>query len=189
MALTVVAATSSAAAQSDVPVPYVPPGSNVPATTPLGRGLAGAANAIEGARASDPRAAQRADALYVRAQQQAAAGDVSGALATTSLARAAALSAASGYGLPPAASPAFPTTARPPTVPLAAAGALLPTDLLLARAEIERVAGAKHDSSLDLAKKHYRHALDAWLSGNAPLASREASVARAVAEFSETKGP
>lgn len=156
------------------------------AGSPLERGLAGADDAIERARPVDPLAAQRAYAFELRARQQAAAGDVSGALASSSLARAAALSA----GSPPSLEPARPiSTLSSPfaLVPLVGSGVVLPSDLLDARAAIERAAATRHDSGLALAKATYRYALDAYLSGDIARARRNARIARALA--TRTKGP
>ncbi len=172
------------------PVPFVPLPVAPPApTSALGRGLAGAASAIEAARASDPGAAQRAAALYVRAQQQAAAGDVSGALASSSLARAAALSGAPAGGLVPGVPFSAVPAAAFLSVPLAGGGTVLPPELLRARAAIEGAAATRHDSALDLAKSHYRRALDAYLSGNLASARRDARTAAALAAGSRRKGP
>ncbi len=167
-----------------VPLPLVAP---LP-TSPLGRALAGSASAIESARTSDPAAAQRAAAFDLRARQQAAVGDVSGALASSSLARAAALS-----GTPGGFASAVPFSAAPaaafPNVPLAGGGVVLPADLLAARNAIERAAATRHDSTLNLAKSQYRRALDAYLSGDLARAQRDARNAAALVAGSRPKGP
>ncbi|GAC1545811.1 MAG: hypothetical protein NVS3B16_15620 [Vulcanimicrobiaceae bacterium] len=172
-------------------MPFVPlAGQPAAPITPVGRGLAAAGGAIDGVRAAEPATAQRAAALYLRAQQQSATGDVAGALASAALARAAALAPAVTAGL----APALPLAAAPAAfasrgVPLAVAGAPLPLELLGAREAIERAAVARHGSGLELAKSRYRRALDALLSGNLAGALDGARAARALAVKSRTKGP
>lgn len=149
------------------------------AGSPLERGLSSAVRAIEGARTSDPAAAARGAALEFRARQQAAAGDVSGTLASAALARSAALAPLSLEGL----APAVPFSAVEPApgfanVPLAAGGVALSSDLLAARAAIERAADSRHDSALALAKDRYRRALDAYLEGDFARSQRDARAAR-----------
>lgn len=161
----------------------VPPlGRPAIAGSPLERGFAGAAESLERARTVNPLAAQRAYALDLRAHQQAAQGDRAGALATTSLARAEALAAGSSH--PTTLAPALPVAvAQSPIsrVPLVNDGVVLPRDLLAARGAIERVAATGHDPGLALAKLYYRHALDAYLSGDRVRALDQARIARTLA--------
>lgn len=174
---------------SGTPAPYVPPlGAPALPTSPLGRGLAAAAGAIEGARATDPAVAQRAAALYLRAQQQAAAGDVSGALATTSLARVAALSASAAGPLAPAIPFSAAASIDMRSVPLAVGAAVLPPEFLRVRASLERASAKRHDFALALAKSHYRRALDAYLSGDLARARGDLRAAAALVTGSRMKG-
>jgi len=171
------------------PFPYVPPQSATPITdTPLGRALWGSSRAIEAARTADPAAAQRAYAFDLRARQQVAAGDVSGALASAALAQSAALTGAASNGLPPAQPFAAPAGSFP-EVPLARTGVVLPGELLAARTAIERATATGHDSSLGPAKAHYRRALDAYLTGDLAREVREARLARSLVTGPSMKGP
>lgn len=190
-ALCVAIAGQPASAQSSPPA--APPPRPLPAapplpTSPLGRSLSNAYQAIVRTGVSNPAAAQQAEFAYAQALQRARAGDVSGALAASAHAEAAALEAGRGaFSLPsvPLAPPQPPTTVVPPTgvtpptagVPITGdAGAVLSPELLAARNEIELASELTH-RSLDTPKAHYRRALDAYQSGNAARARREARAA------------
>ena len=169
------------------PTPFTPllPGPPLP-LGPLGRGLAGAYGAVEAARASDPAAAQQAAGLYLQAQLQARNGDVSGALATAAAARAAAVMALPATRLTPAiplAAPRVPASG----IPLVGGTGFLPTELLRARDAIARAELMRHGSALAQAKERYRSALDAYFSGDAARAARDARAALDLANRSGRK--
>ena len=174
---------SAARAQSvpvaPAPLPPLPvlPGPPLP-TGALGRSLAGAYGAIVRAGATDPAAAQRAEFLYAEARQRALRGDVSGALASANAAQAAALSQRPAL-LAPAEPNVLPAGSVPREPPILSGGgaAALPPDLLVARNEIALADRLHAGGSLDAAKRRYRRALDAYLSGNAASSHREARAA------------
>jgi hypothetical protein len=176
-----IVAAAPAAAQilplvSTIPAPPFPAG-------PVSQSLGGAYRAIVRAGLTNPSAAERASFLYAQARERARRGDVAGALASSAAAQAAAGSPASRAVVPLTPSEALPAPGLPPTlsVPLADSAAALPADLLVARNEIELAERLHAPGSLDEAKRRYRSALDAYLSGNA---AKEATEARASFDLS-----
>lgn len=165
-----------------LPAPPFPAG-------PVSQSLNGAYRAILRA---DAGAAQRASFLYAQARERAQRGDVAGALASAAAAQAAAGSPSSRPGIAPLQAGTLGGNAvTPPTtdVPIVDSAALLPADLLVARNEIELTERVRPGASLDEAKRRYRNALDAYLSGNAAKAAAEAraSFDSAAGVFSKAK--
>ncbi|MDQ2858375.1 MAG: hypothetical protein M3R53_06950 [Candidatus Eremiobacteraeota bacterium] len=173
------AALAQSAPVAAAPLPVLPvlPAPPLP-TGPLGRSLSGAYGAIVRAGATDPAAAQRAEFLYADARQRALRGDTSGALASANAAQAAALSRQPVF-VTPAETNVLAAGTVPRESPALAGGAsaALPADLLVARNEIELGDRLHAGSSLESAKRRYRRALDAYLSGDAANAHREARAA------------
>jgi len=173
----------------------------VPNPPPVPRGpvaaqLNDAYRAVIGA--TSPYAALDADAAYVQALQAAARGDRAGALAAAAAAQARAIEG-SALGTPlqalplpltaqqlPAAelghpSDFAPTGTTPPAhnVPIVATGAGGDHEIGMAQSEIAiaQAGVAAGSRLLDLAKTHYRAALDAYYDGNAAKANAEARTA------------
>jgi TolA-binding protein len=190
------------------PAPPLPTGS-------VQRSLSGAFGAISAATATNPGAAQQANFLYQSALQRYRAGDLAAAAAEANAARGLAagttptlLAPATGTAanppqpgtlLPPftgaaqagaaaAGAPTQPGVAQSRTPNLADEAAALPDNLLRARNEIE-LAAELDGPLLEEAKKHYRAALDAYLSGDRAKEGREAGASFGLAEQVLEKPP
>lgn len=166
-----------------IPAPPVPGG-------PLSQSLNGAYRAILHAGTLNPAAAQQASFLYAQARERAHRGDLSGALASAAAAAATA-GAPANAAIAAQAATTQAASVTPPAaaLPIVDSAALLPADLLVARNEIELAERVRPGASLDEAKRRYRSALDAYLSGNAAKAATEAraSFDAAAEVFSQAK--
>lgn len=165
---------------------YVPPPPPI-AGGPVSRQLVNAYHAVLGAPSS--LRAQNANAAYIAALQAAARGDRSGALAAAAAAQAAALLP----GQAPQPGP-LPLASRAPAplraVPIVSGEAAAASDPDLGSAANEiAIAGdsGAGGTTLEAAKKHYRAALDAFQSGDAPETKIEARRALELATEAVTK--
>jgi hypothetical protein len=129
-----------------------------------------------------PGPAQSAAYLHALAQSHARAGDVLGARYYAALARAAANATPPTLVLPNA--PLVPAN-FPPLHPIPLMIAPLPTELLVARNEIELVALQTNLPLLE-AKARYRSALDRFVAGDVAGAKTLARQAYTLAAASET---
>jgi hypothetical protein len=166
-----------------LPAPPVPGG-------PLSQSLNGAYRAILHAGTVNPGAAQQASFLYAQARERALRGDVSGALASAAAAQATAgVPARAAIAALQSTTEAASVTPPAAALPIVDSAALLPADLLVARNEIELAEKVRPGASLVEAKRRYRSALDAYLSGNAAKSASEAraSFDAAAEVFSQAK--
>lgn len=173
-------AQASAASAQPNPLPAAPP----PNFSTTQRALSAAYAALQRAYASNAShanapnttAATQANFLYAEALARYRAGDRANAYYDAALATAMANEAAAGRTVIEPLHLSPPPNYYAPTPPVPGVTAILPSELLRARNEIERVEQLTGDP-LSAATAKYRVALDRYFSGDTPGAKADASAA------------